>query len=66
MHTKNLEKGFYFCDKGLWIVRIESFLPRTHYFSSVVNVLTKSLKTLHVTTRDFSQLIYVHNDQQIW
>ena len=32
------------------------------YLSSAVNILTKSLKTLHVTKGDFFQLDYFHGD----
>ena len=63
---KNSEKFFCFCDKCLWIVCIGSFHLRREYLSSAVNELTKSLKTLHVTTRDFFQLNYFHIDQRIW
>ena len=45
----------FFCMK-LSLLRIE-------YLSSAVKVLTNSQKILHNTKRDFSQLIYVHNDQ---
>ena len=48
---------FYFWDKCLWIVCIELSLLIREYLSSAVNVLTKSLKTFHVTKGDFSNSI---------
>ena len=50
---KNWEKRFCFWDKCIWIVCIELSPLRTEYLSSAVNVLTKSLKTFHVTKMDF-------------
>ena len=39
------------------------FLLIREYFSSAVNVLTNSLKILHLTKRDFLQLSYLQSDQ---
>ena len=50
----NSEEMFCFWDKGIWIVCIELSLLRREYLSSVVNVLTKSFKTFHVTKNNFS------------
>ena len=63
---KNSEKVFCFSDKCIWIVCIELSLLRREYLSSAVNVLTKSLETLHITTSDFFQPNYFHNYQWIW
>ena len=57
---------FSFSDKFIWIVYIEISLLRRQYLSLAANVLTKRLTTLHLTTSDFFQLNYLHNDQQIW
>ena len=63
---KNSEKVFCFSDKCIWIVCIELSLLRREYLSSAVNVLTKSLETLHITTSDFFQVNYLQSDQWIW
>ena len=42
-----------------------SRLTREH-LSSTVNVLTNSLKILHVTKNDFPQLNYLQSNQLIW
>ena len=54
---KNSEKVFCFRDKYTWIVCIELSLLIREYLSSAVHVLTKSLKTFHVTKSDFSNSI---------
>ena len=54
---KNWEKIFCFWEKCLWIVCIELSLLIREYLSSAVNVLTKSLKTFHVTKSDFCNSI---------
>ena len=41
----------------IWIGCIELSLPIREYLSSAVNVLTKSVKTFHVTKSDFSDSI---------
>ena len=64
--TQKFGKIFRFSDKSIWIVRIESFLLRRENLPSAVNVLTKSLKTLHVTKSNFFQLNYLYSDQWIW
>ena len=48
-----------FCsrDKGIRIICIKLSPPRREYLSSAVSVLTKSLKTVHVTQMDFSYSI---------
>ena len=51
---KNWEKMFCFWDKCIWIVCIELSLLRREYLSSAVNLLTESLKTFHVTKKNFS------------
>ena len=63
---KNWEKVFCFPDKFFWIACIELSLLRRECLSSAINVLIKSLKAFYVTARDFFQLNYLHNDQQIW
>ena len=57
MRKKILKKMFCFWGKCLWIVCIELSLLIREYSSSAVNVLTKSLKTFHVTKSDFSNSI---------
>ena len=59
------KKVFIFAINVSELFALNCFYQEHITFSLVVNVLTKSLKTLHVTTREFFQLIYVHNDQQI-
>ena len=54
---KDCEKIFCFRVKWIWIVCIELPLLITEYFSSAVNVLTKSLKTFHATKSYFSDSI---------
>ena len=63
---KDLEKVFRFWDKSIWIWCIKLSLLRRQYLSSAVNVLTNSLKILHITRRDFSRLNCVHRRQWIW
>ena len=60
---KNIEKKLFFLDKCIWIGWIKLSLLRRENLSSAVNVLTNSLKILHVTKRDFFQLNYLHSDQ---
>ena len=59
---KNWEKVFCFSDRCIWIVCIELSLLRREYSSWSVNVLTKRLKTLHVTKSNFFELNYFHRD----
>ena len=54
---KNSEKIFCFWVKCIWTVCFELPLLITEYFSSGVNVLTKSLKTFAVPESYFSDLI---------
>ena len=49
---KNWEKVFCFWDNSAWTGGIKFSLLRTEYLSSAVNVLTNSLKILHITNRD--------------
>ena len=60
---KYSEKVFCFWDNSLWIGCVKLSLLRREYLSSAVNVLTNSLKILHSTNLDFSQLNYVQIDQ---
>ena len=59
---KHIEKVCGFSYKYMWIVPIQSFLLRREYLSSVVNELTKSLKTLHLTKGVFLKLSYFQSD----
>ena len=63
---KNSKNFFFFCDKSIWIVWIELFLLKREYLSSAVNVLAKSLNSLHVTRSFFFQLNYLQNRGRIW
>ena len=63
---RNWQKGFCFWGNSVWIGCIKLSLLRTEYLSSPVNVLTDSLKILHVTKRDLFQLIYLHIHQWLW
>ena len=60
MHTK-IEKNIFVFP----IYPSELSLLRREYLSLAVNVSTKSLKNLHVTTSDFFRLDYLHSDQRI-
>ena len=53
---KNLEKVFCILDNGASIYCGKFFMFRTEYMSSVVNVLTNSLKISDQTKADFFQL----------
>ena len=63
---KNSEKLFCFSDEIIWIVCIELSLLRRVYLSSLVNYVTKSLKTLHLPNSDFFQLNFFLSNQWIW
>ena len=54
---KKIQKMFWFWDKCIWIACIELPLLTREYFSSTVNVLTKSLKNFHVTKKHFPNLL---------
>ena len=54
---KKLRKKFYFWDKCIWIVCIQLSPLIREYLSSAANMLTKILKTFHVTKSDFSNSI---------
>ena len=62
----NWEKVYCFWDKCIWIRCVELSLFRRVYLSSTVNVLTSSLKILHVTKRDLFKLNYLHKHRWIW
>ena len=63
---KNREKVFCFWDNCIWNDCLKGSLFRREYLSLAVIVLTNSPKILHITKRDFFQLICNHSDQQIW
>ena len=50
---KNSEKVFCFWDNCIWIGCVKLSLLRTEYLPSALNVLTKSLQILNITSRDF-------------
>ena len=62
---KNCEKNTCFLDNCICIGSIKLSLLRTEDFPSARNVLTNSLKILHITKREFFQLIFLHSDQWI-
>ena len=59
---KNSEKVFSFRDNCIRIGCVELSLLRRVYMSSAVNVLTNSLKILHITKRDFFKLNWLGRD----
>ena len=67
LHFKNAEKSFEqnFClwDYFTWIGCVTLSLLRREHLSSTVNALTNSLKTLHITKRDFFGLNCFRSDQ---
>ena len=56
MQKKNPEKVFCFLDNGVLNSREKFCMFRWEYLSSVVNVLTKSLKMSDQTKADFFEL----------
>ena len=50
---KNSEKYYCFWDNCIWIGCVKLSLLRTEYLPSALNVLTKSLQILNITSRDF-------------
>ena len=62
---KNPRKSFCFLKILIWIGCAKLSLLRREYLSSAVNELTNSSKILHITKRDFFQLIFLHTDQEI-
>ena len=60
---KRWEENFRFWDHCISIGCNNMFLLKREYLSSSGNVLTNSLKILHITKRDFFQLNYFHSDQ---
>ena len=60
------EKVFLFWDNDIWIGCVSLSLFRREYMSSAVNVLTNSLKILHITKREFFRLNCVQSYQWIW
>ena len=63
MQKKNWEKAFSFPDNFIWIGSIKLSLLGTEYLSSAVNVLTNSLKILHITKTDFLRINFLHHNQ---
>ena len=55
-----------FWDNCIWIGCLTLSLLRREYLSSAVSVLTNSVKTIHITSRDFFELNCLHSDQSIW
>ena len=64
--AKNLGKVFCSWDNCIWIGIFKFSLWRTRYFSLAANVLTSSLKILHVNKRDFFQLNFLGSDRRMW
>ena len=60
---KSWEKGLSFWYSRIWIRCVKLSLLSREYLSSVVNVLTNSLKILHRTNIDFFQATYFQRDQ---
>ena len=56
MPLKNPEKVFCFSDSGVSSCCVKFTMFRREYLSSVVNVLTNSVKISDPTTADFVQL----------
>ena len=59
MLKKNCENPFSLSDNSICIGSVKLSLLRIEYLSLAVNVLTNSLKILHITQRDFFQLNYL-------
>ena len=60
---KNSENIFRFWDNCVWKSCYKLPLLRRQYFSSEVNVLANSPKTLDITQRDFFDLNFLNKDQ---
>ena len=60
---KKLRKLFDFWDNCIWISCIKLSLLRREYLSLAVNILTKSLKIFHITSRDFFKLNCLRSDR---
>ena len=64
--SEKWRKGFCCWDNCIWIGIVKLSLLRTGYFSWTANVLTRSIKILHVRKWDFFQRDSFGNDQWIW
>ena len=64
--AKNWEKLFCSWDNWICIGIVKMSLLRIGYFSLAANVLTSSLKILHVNKRDVFQLSWLGSGQWIW
>ena len=60
---KKLEKDFSFRDNCIWIGCIKLSLLRREYLPSALSMLGNSLEFLHVTNREFWQVICLPSDQ---
>ena len=63
---KNWEIVCYFVDTSIWIGCAKISLLQKKYLSSGVNVLTNSLKFLHITNRDICQLNFSQMDEKYY
>ena len=61
--SKKLLKSFYFWDKCIRIGYFKLSLLKREFLSSALNILTNSLKILHINKRDFYQLNCFHSGQ---
>ena len=64
--AKNSEKLFCSWDNWICIGIVKMSLLRIGYFSLAANVLTSSLKILHVNKRDVFQFSWLGSGQWIW
>ena len=64
--SEKWRKRFCCWDNCIWIGIVKLSLLRTGYFSWTANVLTRSIKILHVRKWDFFQRDSFGNDQWIW
>ena len=65
MHKK-FEKKFFVFEKVRLNFSTQLSLLRREYLLSAVNVLKKSLKTLHLIKNEFFPVNYLHSDPWIW
>ena len=63
---KKCEKAFCFSDNSIWSGSVKFSLLIREHLPSAVNVLTNSLKILHIPKRYFFQLNYIQRDQWVW
>ena len=61
--VSNWENVLSFWANSIWIVCLKMSLLTTEYLPSVVNMLTKILKTLYIPKRHFFKLNILHSDQ---